>query len=62
MLVIIFQVIKRSIKNNSSRNLMSNYSVLGIMLDVLLSQHFSEEGTVFNSHSTDDEAEAWRDK
>lgn len=41
---------------------MSNYSVLGIVLGVLLSQHFSEEGAVFNPHLTDDEAEAQRDK
>lgn len=41
---------------------MSNYSVLGIVLDVLLSQHFSEESTVFNPHLTDDEAEAQQDK
>lgn len=41
---------------------MSNYSVLGIVLDVLLSQHFNEEGAVFNPHLTDGEAEAQQDK
>lgn len=41
---------------------MSNCFVLGIVLDILLSQCYSEEGTIFNPHSTDDEAETQWDK
>lgn len=41
---------------------MSYHSVLGIVLDVLFSQHFSEEGTVFNPCLTDGEPEAQQDK